>query len=391
MSKVGIVSVDGHIKAAQQTYRDYLDPRHREAYDEWSASASASGGRDAGNIQAEIPDEAQWDLSRRLTDLESQGVIAEVLFPNGIPFQHNAFEDAGRAEDPALSRAGIDAYNRWLVDFCAQAPNRLKGQAIVRFDDIDRAVLDVHWAKEHGLGGIMMPGLYPGDRYFFDPALDPIWAAVEETGLPLSQHGGAGAPTYTPAGLAAILTLAYEHAFFSGRSLWQMIVGGVFDRFPGIRIAFIETEVRWIGPALALFDSRVEMGDDWMEFAAYLERERAFARKPSEYWESNCYAGISPFHPNQLPLEKLRAEGTLAPGEFAIRSTNAMFGVDFPHFESIYPATDEQVAALTGQGSLTRQDIRAVLCDNAAQLYGIDLVELAPIIDRVGVDLGPDR
>ena len=64
----------------------------------------------------------------------------------------------------------------------------------------------------------MMPGLYPGGTFFFDPVLDPIWAAIAETGLPISQHGETGAPTYTPPGMAAILTLAFEHAFFSRRS-----------------------------------------------------------------------------------------------------------------------------------------------------------------------------
>ena len=89
---------------------------------------------------------------------------------------------------------------RWLADFCSQAPGRLAGQALVLFDDVEQAVHDVYWAREHGLGGVMMPGLYPGGTYFFDPALDPVWAAIQETGLPVSQHGGAGLPAYSPPG-----------------------------------------------------------------------------------------------------------------------------------------------------------------------------------------------
>ena len=71
----------------------------------------------------------------------------------------------------------------------------------------------------------------------------------------------------------------------------------MFDRFPGLKLVFVETEVNWIGPALQRFDDRVAMGDEWTAFAAFMERERAFSRRPSEYWETNCYAGISPFHP----------------------------------------------------------------------------------------------
>jgi hypothetical protein len=123
---------------------------------------------------------------------------------------------------------------------------------------------------------------------------------------------------YTPAGMAAILTLAYEQAFFSGRSLWQMIVGGVFGRFPELKVVFTETQAYWISVALDQFDRRVRRGDDWTEFAAYLQRTRAFSRLPSEYWAANCYAGISPFHPSQLPLGKLGSGYDAALGDHQV-------------------------------------------------------------------------
>ena len=53
-------------------------------------------------------------------------------------------------------------------------------------------------------------------------------------------------PAYSPPGFAAIMTLAMEHSFFSGRSLWQMMVGGVFDRFPDLQMVFVETEAYWM-------------------------------------------------------------------------------------------------------------------------------------------------
>ena len=216
--------------------------------------------------------------------------------------------------------------------------------------------------------------------------LHPVWAATQETGLPISQHGGVGAPAYTPPGLAAILTLAYEHAFFSGRSLWQMIVGGVFDRFPDLRVAFIETGAWWIGTALEEFDKRVRRGDDWTAFAAYLRRERQFSRLPSEYWASNCYAGVSPFHADQLPLRQIGSGYEPAPGEFVIRADRTMVGVDYPHFESIYPATRERIDDLLAEPTVTEADAHRVLFDNAATLYGFDRSALRPHIDRVGFE-----
>jgi predicted TIM-barrel fold metal-dependent hydrolase len=387
MQGIPIISVDGHVKAPREGYRDYIEARYVGAFDDWAAAARNKSPRDAGNIQLALADEAQWDIARRLADLESQGVVAEVLFPNGVPFQEGQFEDAGRSPDPELTRAGQAAYNRWLADFCSRAPERFAGQALVLFDDVEQAVRDVYWAREHGLRGVMMPGLHPGGTYFFDPALDPIWAAIEETGLPVSQHGGAGAPNYTPGGLAAILTLAYEQAFFSGRSLWQMIVGGVFDRFPGLKVVFVETQAHWIGPALLNFDQRIKMGDDWMAFARHLSRQAQFSRLPSEYWDTNCYAGISPFSPLQLPVDKLGSRYEAKPGELPIRCANAMFGVDYPHFESIYPDTAQMAAVLAAEPTITQADLQDILFGNAAEVYGFDMNALQPVADRAGLDL----
>ena len=118
----------------------------------------------------------------------------------------------------------------------------------------------------------MMPALLPGGIFFFDPALDPVWTACVDVDLPVSQHGGSGAPAYGPPGFAAIMTLALEHSFYSGRSLWQMILGGVFERFPGLRIAFVETEADWIGPASASWTAASSWGDDWTGWAKTLQR-----------------------------------------------------------------------------------------------------------------------
>ena len=170
-----------------------------------------------------------------------------------------------------LGEVGRQVYNRWLVDFCAQAPERRRGQMLMSFEDVEKAVNDVYWAKEKGLGGIALPGLTRGGRFFFDPDLDPIWAACQETGLPVSQHGGgcdpdgpqgsAGDPGHR-SGFGAFMMISTENAFFSNRSLWMLIVGGVFDRFPDLRAAWIETQVHLIIPTVNYLD-RVWTATGW--------------------------------------------------------------------------------------------------------------------------------
>ncbi len=389
MAKTAIISVDGHVKASRAGYRDYIQRKYLEDYDESVREAEVAGIPDAGNLNPEYGFEAQWDSKARWETMEGQGVVAEVLFPNGQPFQVNRFEDVGRAANPELEAEGRRAYNRWLADFCAESPGRRAGQAVVSFDDIEKAVADIRWAKEHGLGGIMMPALQPGGTNFFDPLLDPVWAAIEDVGLPISQHGGAGLPGYSAPGFAMILTVSIENGFYSARSLWQMIAGGVFDRFPGLKVAFVETQLMFLVPAISHLNMTLGMGDEWMAFARFMQRERTVAKQPSDYFGLNCFVGVSPFDARQLPIDQLvgkDAHQDPIPG-FHIGADAAMFGVDYPHFESFVPRTFEKVASLVGSASVTREDANKILLQNAAELYSFDLAALQTHIDRVGFEI----
>ena len=100
--------------------------------------------------------------------MEADGVVAEVIFPNTIPPFFPAVSLVNQAP-PAnagdLDRrwAGLQAHNRWLADFCADAPGRRAGIAQIMLHDVDAAVAEVRWAKEHGLtGGVLLPGAPPG-------------------------------------------------------------------------------------------------------------------------------------------------------------------------------------------------------------------------------------
>jgi predicted TIM-barrel fold metal-dependent hydrolase len=385
MGRTAIISVDGHVKASRAGYRDYVEERFLDDFDRWVRAAEESGMPDSGNLNPAFGVESQWDSDGRLDALEGVGVVAEVLFPNGQPFQANRLEDFARTQSPELATEGRRAYNRWLADFCADARGRRAGQAVIAFDDIDEAVADVLWAKEHGLGGIMMPALNPGGRFFFDPALDPVWAAIQDVGLPISQHGGSGAPAYSPPGFASIVTLAMEHSFFSGRSLWQLMVGGVFDRFPDLRVVFVETEAYWMAPMINRLEQFTGMGSDWMGFARAMNRDSTMQRSATEYWFSNCYAGLSPFSSSMVPIDDLAREGGST--EFFIGADRAMFGVDYPHFESILPSMTPTLDELLGNPAISDEHAQRILFGNAAEVYGFDRAALEPHIERVGFEI----
>jgi predicted TIM-barrel fold metal-dependent hydrolase len=386
MARIGVISVDGHVKATRQGYRDYIDPSLRDEYDAQVKALEDAGMPDTGNCDPEWGVEVQWDSAARLAALEAKGVVAEVLFPNGVPFQLNPFEDHARAGRSELGSAGRRAYNRWLSDFCAEAPGRRFGAALVSFDDVDQGVNDIAWARQHGLGGVMLP--CPAPRMFFDPVLDPMWAACQELDMTLCQHGGIGGDSYTPIGFAAIMTIAVESGFFSNRSLWQMVFGGVFDRFPDLRATFIETQLAFIPQVVQTVDRRLANTDDWMRFASHLGRDRSFKKLMSEYMHSNVYYGVSPFSPVQLPLDEML--GTTDDGEFHLGVDHVMYGVDFPHFESNYATTQDEIANLVAHAGVTRDDVQKILFDNALAVFRLDASTLAPHVERVGLDLYAD-
>ena len=181
---MAIISVDGHARGSRTDYRQYFEEKYLSNYDEFVLSQEQRDLGPPGSVKPGLEPECQWDSQLRLQALENEGVVAEVLFPNGLPFATARSEHVERAPDPALERQERLVYNRWLADFCADTPGRRAGQALISFDNVEAAVADVYWAKEHGLGGISMPSLLPGGMAFFHPDLDPVWAAIRGGGAP---------------------------------------------------------------------------------------------------------------------------------------------------------------------------------------------------------------
>ncbi|MHB8671318.1 MAG: amidohydrolase family protein, partial [Acidimicrobiales bacterium] len=192
-----IISADCHGGAELAEYRPYLERRHHDEFDAWAKTYAVPYedlmGEDGNR---------NWDSERRLRELEADGIVAEVIFPNTIPPFYpqpslKAQVPAATDGDMDLRWAGLRAHNRWLADFCAAAPGRRAGIAQIMLHDVDAAVAEILWAAEAGLkGGILLPGTPPGTGLapLYSPIYDPIWRACEETGLPVNHHAGSDQP-----------------------------------------------------------------------------------------------------------------------------------------------------------------------------------------------------
>ena len=173
MSRYTFISSDCHAAPKMPDYRPYVAAAHRESFDDWLAesqrqAAEARRSRIGGNLfdedyieEAEKNDafaashmDGLWSHETRVNDLEADGVVAEVIFPNGIPFTPLRGGEVSRE----ARLEGTRAYNRWLSDFCQQAPGRRGGIAVLDLHDIDAAVTEIRSAREAGLfAGVLLP------------------------------------------------------------------------------------------------------------------------------------------------------------------------------------------------------------------------------------------
>ncbi|HZO07779.1 MAG TPA: amidohydrolase family protein, partial [Myxococcota bacterium] len=213
-----LISADTHAGASIQTYREYLDAEHQRLFDEWRGGYQNPQRGHIGSKKHK-----NWDDAERIADMESEGVIGEVIFPNTVPpFFKTSVLICGNPspENYRLRLEGIRAHNRWLVDWCAEYPERRAGIGLVYLNDVDDAIADARWIAEHGLrGGVLLPHVPPDCTHIhplYAPDYDRFWAVCQDLGLVLNHHGGTGSPDYGPHPIALPIRLL-ETPWFSTR------------------------------------------------------------------------------------------------------------------------------------------------------------------------------
>jgi predicted TIM-barrel fold metal-dependent hydrolase len=370
-----IVSADCHGGAELHEYRDYLEHRHHETFDDWARDYAIPYedlmGDDGGR---------NWDHSRRLADLERDGIVAEVVFPNTIPPFYPEpslkVQMPGATEgDLELRWAGLRAHNRWLADFCAAAPGRRAGIAQIMLHDVDAAVREVEWAAEAGLtGGILLPGAPPGSGLepLYSPVYEPLWQACEDAGLPLNHHSGSAVPPLGGQPVDNVMFLV-EVTWWAHRALWHLIFGGVLERHPALQLVFTEQGTSWIPETLGTLDyffSRMSSSAGSQEQEWGAEVVGKLSLRPSEYWRRQCHVGSSFMRPAEAALRHV------------VGVDKIMWGSDYPHKESSFPFS--RAALRRTFAGLDPTEVQQMLGGNAAELYQFDMRRLSEVAARVG-------
>ena len=367
-----LITSDTHAGGSHAAYREYLDPKRREEFDNWRDAYRNPSQKHLGSKK-----KRNWDNELRVKDQESQGVVGEVVFPNTVPpfyRQSIVITHPPGPDDYARCLAGIRAHNRWLVDFCAEYPERRAGVGLILANDIDAAVEDIEWIAKHDLrGGVLLP-LIPDDAHWLKPIYHPdydrLWAAIQDAGLVMNQHSGQGSPNYGHGIIGRALWIA-ETGFYSRRGYTHLIMSGVFERFPKLKYILTESGCAWAKDTLAQLD-RIHHGIKAGSIGEldYHDARWQLNEPPSFYARRNCWYGAS--FPTAEELE----------GREALGLEKICWGNDYPHYEGTFPYNLETLR-LTFH-DISDKERRMILGENAAALYDFDLDKLVPVAARCG-------
>jgi predicted TIM-barrel fold metal-dependent hydrolase len=335
-----------------------------------------------------------FDPEGRLADMDREGVTAELIYHGDFRLGDMFHNVTGRVYSLDAWEDGARGWNRWAADNFSFAMHRfLVTAAIGPCIDMDATVAELEWIADHRFTGTYGPG-YMSHRDMpplYDDYWEPFWSVCEARGIAIVVHAGFGTEfgavfpeierIYNDVATAAGSTdptALFAHAdavsedsqvFFndflnhnvdSRRPMWQMMLGGVFDRHPDLKLLLTEIRLDWIPATLRHLD-------------AVYEQHRAdlpALRRPSEYWASNCLAGASFIHRAEVEMRH----------EIGVETM--LFGRDFPHPEGTWPNTEEFLRlAFAG---VPDDEARLILGENAIRFLNLDREPLAEIAKRIG-------
>jgi len=360
-----IISADSHITEAPDTYLAHIDARWKDKAprivrldgqgDVFQIDGMkrpiqlglvAAAGKPAeeitqGGVTFEELHRGGWDPDARMLDQDRDGVAAEVIYPTvGMLLCNHPDYD--------YKTACFAAYNRWIAQFCSRHPARLLGCGQTSGRSPGEMIEDFKAIKAMGLRGVMMPG-NPAIEDYDSPLYDPVWAAAIELDLPLSFHiltTRDAAPVRGPK-INSFLSIIRGNQDIMG----TLIFGGVFERFPALRIVCVEADAGWVPHYMYRMDHAYKRHRNWLAPGIKL------SRLPSEYFAEHIY---TTFQDDWVAFRSVDQ----------MNYKRLMWANDFPHSDSTWPWSQQMLAEQAAR--LTPVQRQAILSDNVSELYRID-------------------
>jgi predicted TIM-barrel fold metal-dependent hydrolase len=360
-----LFSADTHAIEPPNLWLDYIEPRFKdraprvrreENGDQWYADGAKFGSFGAvsqpgvrfddprkvtlSGTQDQIRPGA-YDPHAHVKDMDADGISGDVIYPTQSLSLYNL-------KDSALISASCRAYCGWIADFCKTYPNRLRGIGIVNVDNPEEAAADVQRAAKLGLAGMLVPLQTIGERYDHPTFYEPLYAAAQDSGLPLILHTAAFRGSQDASD-------AVDHAVRDSRmrmACAAFLLGRVFERYPRLKLGVVEFELGWF----PYFSWRVDQV--YTDRRAGLKIERfSNGALPSDHARRNMFIT---FQEDRGGIEMRHLVGI----------ENILWGSDYPHAEGSFPKSRE-IVERTLQG-VPENEKEQILWKNTARIFRLD-------------------
>lgn len=366
---------DGHVVEPPGVWVDYLDPSLRSRIEPDAQRLGALFGAllpivdgrpsfagssmmteylrsgEAAKMQAErFGIDAQQGIApgTLVSAMDTEGIDLSAVYPSyglHVPYCQEI--------DPVVAIGLARSYNRWLGGWCADAGGRVIPVALAPLHDPDLAAREISRSvREEGARAVMLRPNPVAGRPLHHRANDRVFAALADLGVAMIVHEGRG-------GNVRFLGEDRFDSWYASRAVCHpmeamaafagLVVEGVFDRHPGLRVGFLESGTGWLPYWLDRLDEHHEM---------WGPSERPDLRcRPSEYFARQCV------------ISGETDDSFLAPVVASVGAERVMWASDYPHMECAYP---ESVSKLLANGALSPEALRTLLWETPCRLYGVD-------------------
>jgi predicted TIM-barrel fold metal-dependent hydrolase len=299
-----------------------------------------------------------WDPMARVKEIDEDQIDAEVIF-NGVQTAWNGIK---LCPDPELSLACYQAYNDWIAEFQAAAPERFICNGTLPTTGIDDCVAELRRCADLGLRTAQLESYPSGSFSDPSPEDDRFWAAAVELDMPINVHfsfffntGDLGGKPGSENLKAKALGLDLQAGKFQ-TILYRMISTGVFERFPTLQFVGTEVWIGWLPYYFERFDESVFRN----------RREWSLPLLPSEY-----------FRRNMTVVYVIDEAGVQDVNRYDVGVGNILWGPDFPHSTSNWPVDYELGLEFLERAGCTPSEIERIMWRNAADLYKLSYDEPA--------------
>jgi predicted TIM-barrel fold metal-dependent hydrolase len=367
-----LISADDHVDLAHDAIKANLASKFHPAYDaalgEFGASmaqvmsAEANGlwRKQRGLPPGEVADmtslagrahaaagrSGHTDPGARLEDLDADGIEASVMYCEVSAFRYLYLLKEG-------NREATRAFNQTMSDFSTVDPQRMIVSYQIPIHDIEGAIAEVKWVASQGGKSLQLP-VFPAELGlpdYWDQRYDPLWEVIQEVDLPICLHIGLNTGLESlarrdPTPQKGIFVGAV--ALTTAEPLGMFIMGGVFERFPTLKVVFVEPGLGWVSWWLYIADDlRQRQG---YEFPAIKEL-------PSHYFHKNVY------------LTFIDEPDAYRQAQERLGVDNIMWSSDYPHPVSSWPRSRAIVNNMFD--GIPAEDRRKIVSGNAERVWNL--------------------